>query len=175
MFLYLARKLQHLFAYWCETASELAQHHLQGFPLCSSACVHQHFEDARPVVRWFNQQSFYKGYGASQVPTPSPAPLNWLEWSIKSHCFGKRMKTSVDVHLQTTIMVYQAVAEYWTHDKEPQYNLNVNLTLPERSEPMTINFNKNNKLNTRTTKVRRRTQSNTTRMYVHQRPTHVLL
>ncbi|XP_075896440.1 complement C3-like [Nelusetta ayraudi] len=77
------------------------------------------FEDARPVVRWFNQQSWYKGYGASQ----------------------------------TTIMVYQAVAEYWTHDREPDYNLNVNITLPERSEPMKINFNKNNQFNTRTSKV----------------------
>lgn len=67
------------------------------------------------------------------------------------------MKTIVDVHLQTTIMVYQAVAEYWTQDREPDYNLNVNITLPERSEPMKINFNKNNQFNTRTSKVRRHT------------------
>lgn len=54
-------------------------------------------------------------------------------------------------------MVYQAVAEYWTHDREPDYNLNVNITMPERSEPMKINFNKNNQFNTRTSKVRRHT------------------
>lgn len=67
------------------------------------------------------------------------------------------MKTFVDIHLQTTIMVYQAVAEYWTHDREPDYNLDVNITLPERSEPMKINFNKNNQFNTKTSKVRRHT------------------
>lgn len=51
-------------------------------------------------------------------------------------------------------MVYQAVAEYWTHDREPQYNLNVNISLPEKAEPFKINFNKNNELHTRTSKVR---------------------
>lgn len=59
-------------------------------------------------------------------------------------------------------MVYQAVAEYWTHDREPQYNLNVNVTLPERSTPFQINFNMKTKLNTRTSKVRRERLANKT-------------
>lgn len=61
--------------------------------------------------------------------------------------------------LQATIIVYQAVAEYWTNAQEPEYNLDVNLGLPGRSSPVKINFNKNNHYSTRTSKVRGNTQS----------------
>ncbi|XP_075896236.1 complement C3-like [Nelusetta ayraudi] len=53
---------------------------------------------------------------------------------------------------QATIIVYQAVAEYWTNAQEPEYNLDVNLGLPGRSSPVKINFNKNNHYSTRTSK-----------------------
>ncbi|XP_072240560.1 complement C3-like [Leuresthes tenuis] len=78
------------------------------------------FEDARPVVRWFNQQqSVGGGYGSTQA----------------------------------TIMVYQAVAEYWTMAQEPEYNLNVDILLPGRSKPDKYNFNRKNHYATRTSKI----------------------
>uniref|UniRef100_A0A8D0D1B0 Complement C3-like n=1 Tax=Sander lucioperca TaxID=283035 RepID=A0A8D0D1B0_SANLU len=69
------------------------------------------FEEARPVVRWFNtQQMVYGGFGSTQA----------------------------------TIMVYQAIAEYWTSAKEPEYDLNVDILLPGRSQPEKFNFNRDN-------------------------------
>ncbi|KAM4584160.1 complement C3-like [Odontesthes bonariensis] len=80
----------------------------------------QAFEDARPVVRWFNQQQFVGGgYGSTQA----------------------------------TIMVYQAVAEYWTMAQEPEYNLNVDIQLPGKSKPEKYNINRNNHYATRTSKI----------------------
>ncbi|XP_073325595.1 LOW QUALITY PROTEIN: uncharacterized protein [Pagrus major] len=77
------------------------------------------FEDAKHVVRWFNQQQKVGGgYGSTQA----------------------------------TIMVYQAVAEYWASAKEPQYDLNVDILLPGRAKPDKFNFNKHNQYTTRTSK-----------------------
>ncbi|XP_040891542.1 complement C3-like [Toxotes jaculatrix] len=78
------------------------------------------FEDARPVVRWFNQQQKVGGgYGSTQA----------------------------------TIIVYQAVAEYWASAKEPEYDLNVDILLPGRSKPDKYNFNRDNHYATRTSKI----------------------
>ncbi|XP_014849656.1 PREDICTED: complement C3-like [Poecilia mexicana] len=41
---------------------------------------------------------------------------------------------------QATIMVYQAVAEYWANAEEPKYDLNVDITLPGRSNLLKYNF-----------------------------------
>uniref|UniRef100_A0A669CIL7 Complement component c3a, duplicate 5 n=1 Tax=Oreochromis niloticus TaxID=8128 RepID=A0A669CIL7_ORENI len=80
----------------------------------------QNFEDARLVVRWFNeQQRVGGGYGSTQA----------------------------------TIMVYQAIAEYWINANEPQYDLNVDIKLPGRSAPEKYNFNQNNHYATRTSKI----------------------
>uniref|UniRef100_A0A8D0AIM2 Complement C3-like n=1 Tax=Sander lucioperca TaxID=283035 RepID=A0A8D0AIM2_SANLU len=77
------------------------------------------FEEARPVVRWFNtQQMVYGDFGSTQA----------------------------------TIMVYQAIAEYWTSAKEPEYDLNVDIVLPGRSKPDKFNFNRDNHYATRTSK-----------------------
>ncbi|XP_061572334.1 complement C3-like [Cololabis saira] len=76
------------------------------------------FEDARPVVRWFNQQQSIGG-GSTQA----------------------------------TIIVYQAVSEYWSNAKEPEYNLNVDILLPGRSKPDQYNFNRDNHYATRTSKI----------------------
>ncbi|TDH11186.1 hypothetical protein EPR50_G00058200 [Perca flavescens] len=79
------------------------------------------FEQARPVVRWFNtHQMVYGGYGSTQA----------------------------------TIMVYQAIAEYWASAKEPEYDLNVDILLPGRSKPDKFNFNRDNHYATRTSKVK---------------------
>uniref|UniRef100_A0A8C9YVX5 Complement C3-like n=1 Tax=Sander lucioperca TaxID=283035 RepID=A0A8C9YVX5_SANLU len=86
------------------------------------------FEEARPVVRWFNtQQMVYGGFGSTQA----------------------------------TIMVYQAIAEYWTSAKEPEYDLNVDILLPGRSQPEKFNFNRDNHYATRTSKVRKHTNKQT--------------
>uniref|UniRef100_A0A3P9MSY0 Complement C3-like n=1 Tax=Poecilia reticulata TaxID=8081 RepID=A0A3P9MSY0_POERE len=41
---------------------------------------------------------------------------------------------------QATIMVYQAVAEYWANAEEPKYDLNVDITLPGRTNLLKYNF-----------------------------------
>ncbi|XP_054896960.1 complement C3-like [Poeciliopsis prolifica] len=80
----------------------------------------ERFEEARPIVRWFNQQQFVGGgYGSTQA----------------------------------TIIVYQAVAEYWSKAKEPEYDLNVDILLPGRSRPDKFNFNRENQFTTRTSKL----------------------
>lgn len=61
--------------------------------------------------------------------------------------------------LQATVIVYQAVAEYWSNAQEPEYNLDVSLGLPGRSSPFKINFNRNNHYSTKTSKVRGNTHS----------------
>ncbi|KAF1375364.1 hypothetical protein PFLUV_G00219060 [Perca fluviatilis] len=79
------------------------------------------FEEARPIVRWFNTQQYVGGgYGSTQA----------------------------------TIIVYQAIAEYWASAKEPEYDLNVDILLPGRSKPDKFNFNKDNHYATRTSKIK---------------------
>ncbi|KAM8771712.1 complement C3-like isoform 2-T2 [Acanthopagrus schlegelii] len=80
----------------------------------------QAFDDARPIVRWFNKQLREDGgYGSTQA----------------------------------TIMVYQAVAEFWTSPKGPEYDLNVDILLPGRSKPTKYSFNRDNLYATRTSKI----------------------
>ncbi|XP_053187520.1 complement C3-like isoform X2 [Scomber japonicus] len=55
--------------------------------------------------------------------------------------------------LQATIIVYQAVAEYWTSKRQPEYDLNVDILLPGRSNPYKYNLNEDNLQNTRTSKM----------------------
>uniref|UniRef100_A0A671XMM3 Complement component c3a, duplicate 5 n=1 Tax=Sparus aurata TaxID=8175 RepID=A0A671XMM3_SPAAU len=75
------------------------------------------FENARPVVRWFNQQQIDGGgYGSTQA----------------------------------TIMVYQAIAEYWIGANEEEYEVNVDIKIPGRSKPEKFNFNRENHYTTRT-------------------------
>nr|QNA47551.1 complement C3-like protein [Amphiprion clarkii] len=56
---------------------------------------------------------------------------------------------------QATIMVYQAVAEYWTTAKEPEYDLEVGILLPGMSLVNKYKFNKENHHSTRTYKFNR--------------------
>ncbi|XP_041838070.1 complement C3-like [Melanotaenia boesemani] len=53
---------------------------------------------------------------------------------------------------QATIMVYQAVAEYWTNAKEPQYSLDVDILLPGRSLVDKYKINRANHYQTRSSK-----------------------
>ncbi|TKS69007.1 Complement C3 [Collichthys lucidus] len=55
---------------------------------------------------------------------------------------------------QATIMVYQAVAEYWANAREPEYDLNVDIQLPGRALPVKFHFNKENSYGTRTSKIK---------------------
>lgn len=55
---------------------------------------------------------------------------------------------------QATIMVYQAVAEYWANSKEPEYDVSVDILMPGRSSPEKYKVNRNNHYTTRTTKVK---------------------
>lgn len=54
---------------------------------------------------------------------------------------------------QATIMVYQAVAEYWSVAKEPDYNLDVELKVPGRAAPYNYRFTRDNHYTTRTSNV----------------------
>ncbi|KAE8300817.1 Complement C3 Complement C3 beta chain Complement C3 alpha chain [Larimichthys crocea] len=58
------------------------------------------------------------------------------------------------VKAEATLMVYQAVADYWSSDKGPEYDLNVDILLPGRSKPDKFNFNNENQHATRTSKVK---------------------
>uniref|UniRef100_A0A671YJF1 Complement C3-like n=1 Tax=Sparus aurata TaxID=8175 RepID=A0A671YJF1_SPAAU len=72
-----------------------------------------------------------------------------------SHLSFTRMsyyRTSFCLTKRATIMVYQAVAEYWAYAKEPEYNLNVDISLPGRSKPEKYNFNRDNHYTTRTSR-----------------------
>ncbi|KAM9769651.1 complement C3-like [Menidia menidia] len=53
---------------------------------------------------------------------------------------------------QATIMVYQAVAEYWTHAKEPPYSLDVDILLPGKSLVDKYKINNQNHYQARTSK-----------------------
>ncbi|KAM9363631.1 complement C3-like [Symphorus nematophorus] len=78
------------------------------------------FDDARPVVRWFNQQQIDGGgYGSTQA----------------------------------TIMVYQAIAEYWISANEEEYNVNVDIDFPGRTKLEKFYFNRENQYTTRTSKL----------------------
>ncbi|XP_042340612.1 complement C3-like isoform X2 [Plectropomus leopardus] len=54
---------------------------------------------------------------------------------------------------QATIIVYQAVAEYWANAKEPEYDLDVDILMPGRSSPTKYKFNRDNQYATRTSKI----------------------
>ncbi|KAM4595788.1 complement C3-like [Fundulus diaphanus] len=54
---------------------------------------------------------------------------------------------------QATVTVYQAVAEYWASERDPDYDLNVDILLPGRSKPEKYNFNRGNHFATRTSKI----------------------
>lgn len=51
-------------------------------------------------------------------------------------------------------MVYQAAAEYWTGVQELDFNLNVDLFIPQKSKPDMYRFNRENHYSTRTSQVR---------------------
>ncbi|XP_027873419.1 complement C3-like isoform X1 [Xiphophorus couchianus] len=55
--------------------------------------------------------------------------------------------------IQATVTVYQAVAEFWTSEQNPGYDLNVDILLPGRSKPVKYNFNRRNHFATRTSKI----------------------
>ncbi|TWW59602.1 Complement C3 [Takifugu flavidus] len=54
---------------------------------------------------------------------------------------------------QATILVYQALAEFWTSYKGPEYDLNVDILLPGRSKPDMYNFDRESRYTTRTSKM----------------------
>lgn len=111
------------------------------------------FEDARLVVRWLNkQQKVGGGYGSTQV-TPRFSLSIIL---IKVHLQRSLSRDCIRPCFfpQATIIVYQAVAEYWANAKEPDYDLNVDVLLPGRSGPDKYKLNRENHYTTRTSKVK---------------------
>lgn len=75
---------------------------------------------------------------------PIPCSLTWSRALIDRFYFA----------LQATIMVYQAVAEYWANSKEPEYDVSVDILMPGRSSPKKYKVNRDNHYTTRTTKVK---------------------
>uniref|UniRef100_A0A8C4NSU3 Anaphylatoxin-like domain-containing protein n=1 Tax=Dicentrarchus labrax TaxID=13489 RepID=A0A8C4NSU3_DICLA len=62
-------------------------------------------------------------------------------------------------HTTATIIVYQAVSEYWANAKEPEYDLKVDILLPGRSKPDKFVVNSENHFTTRTSRVRTHTNT----------------
>ncbi|XP_023815208.1 complement C3 isoform X1 [Oryzias latipes] len=55
---------------------------------------------------------------------------------------------------QATIIVYQAVAEYWANAQEAEYNVKVDILLPGRLKPEKYEFNRENSYATRTSRIK---------------------
>ncbi|XP_062283436.1 LOW QUALITY PROTEIN: complement C3-like [Scomber scombrus] len=53
---------------------------------------------------------------------------------------------------QATIMVYQAVAEYWASANEEEYDVDVNVDMPNRADSFRYNFNRENHYATKSSK-----------------------
>uniref|UniRef100_A0A672IQA9 Complement C3-like n=1 Tax=Salarias fasciatus TaxID=181472 RepID=A0A672IQA9_SALFA len=71
-----------------------------------------------------------------------------VRWFSQQQCVGGGYGST-----QATVMVYQAVSEYWINAKEPEYDLNVDILMPGRSKPDTFKVNRENHYQTRTSKV----------------------
>ncbi|XP_077427272.1 complement C3-like [Vanacampus margaritifer] len=56
---------------------------------------------------------------------------------------------------QATVMVYQAISEYWANAKEPDYDLKVDIESPGRSKPLKYTFNRQNQHATRTSDMKK--------------------
>lgn len=56
--------------------------------------------------------------------------------------------------LQATIMVYQAIAEYWVGAREEEYDVNLELILPDRSKFPRVKLTRENHYITKSAKVR---------------------
>uniref|UniRef100_A0A672J8N7 NTR domain-containing protein n=1 Tax=Salarias fasciatus TaxID=181472 RepID=A0A672J8N7_SALFA len=54
---------------------------------------------------------------------------------------------------QATLMVCQALSEYWINAEKPEYNLNVDILMPGKPKPYKFNVNRENHRLTRTLKV----------------------
>lgn len=105
------------------------------------------FKEATPVVRWLNkQQRVAGGFGSTQV-TP--------HLTLPPPSTHKLTLTPPPIPDQATLLVYQALAEFWTRYKGPEYDLNVDILLPGRSKPDMYNFNLESRYTTRTSKVRK--------------------
>uniref|UniRef100_A0A672FF16 Complement C3-like n=1 Tax=Salarias fasciatus TaxID=181472 RepID=A0A672FF16_SALFA len=71
-----------------------------------------------------------------------------VRWFSQQQCVGGGYGST-----QATVMVYQAVSEYWINAKEPEYDLNVDILMPGRSKPDTFKVNRENHYQTRTSKI----------------------
>ncbi|XP_030265397.1 complement C3-like isoform X2 [Sparus aurata] len=71
-----------------------------------------------------------------------------VRWLIKQQKVGGGYGST-----QATIMVYQAVAEYWAYAEELEYNLNVDILLPGKPKAEKYNFNRDNHYTTRTSRI----------------------
>ena len=79
--------------------------------------------------------------------------MNLDLWTISFVFKSVIFSPSLFLYLQATIIVYQAVAEYWTSAKEPEYDLSVDILLPGRAKPDKFTLNNENSYTTRTSKV----------------------
>uniref|UniRef100_A0A672GYZ7 NTR domain-containing protein n=1 Tax=Salarias fasciatus TaxID=181472 RepID=A0A672GYZ7_SALFA len=72
--------------------------------------------------------------------------------SLFAHCLRLTFSSSL-FSLQATLMVYQALSEYWINAEKPEYDLNVDILMPGKPKPYKFNVNRGNHHLTRTLKV----------------------
>lgn len=118
------------------------------------------FEDAAPVVRWLtNQRTSYGGYQSTQVKCIHLNLLFLLSWSAVHICLfvfhfvSLSLFVPVFYYVQSTIVVYQALSEYWVNVKEHNYEMNIEVEVEGRSKSLTFNVNNQNAFQTKTTNV----------------------
>uniref|UniRef100_A0A672HAH3 Complement C3-like n=1 Tax=Salarias fasciatus TaxID=181472 RepID=A0A672HAH3_SALFA len=69
--------------------------------------------------------------------------------------------------LQATLMVCQALSEYWINAEKPEYHLNVDILMPGRPKPYKFNVNRENHHLTRTLKVEPQSSIHIQKTHLH--------
>lgn len=108
----------------------------------------------------FFNKGVWRSHASCQM-VQQAAKSGWRFWidpgNTSSHTTESSQQPWAHVHVppQATVLVYQALAEFWTTYDGPEYDLNVDILLPGRSKPEMYNFNTESRYTTRTTKVRK--------------------
>uniref|UniRef100_A0A672HAZ1 NTR domain-containing protein n=1 Tax=Salarias fasciatus TaxID=181472 RepID=A0A672HAZ1_SALFA len=69
--------------------------------------------------------------------------------------------------LQATLMVCQALSEYWINAEKPEYHLNVDILMPGKPKPYKFNVNRENHHLTRTLKVEPQSSIHIQKTHLH--------
>uniref|UniRef100_A0A667Z722 Complement C3-like n=1 Tax=Myripristis murdjan TaxID=586833 RepID=A0A667Z722_9TELE len=84
-----------------------------------------------------------------------------ISTSRDSLAYAAQLKCTIQLPSIATIIVYQAISEYWSNAKEMEYDLHIDILSQGRAKPDRYHINKENSYTTRTSKVRSHTHTHT--------------